>query len=56
MISLGQKLNLRVLAEGVETDEQVAFLRRNNCDEMQGNLFSKPVTARNIEKLLERQD
>lgn len=56
VISLGQKLNLRVLAEGVETDEQVAFLRRNNCDEMQGNLFSKPIPARDIEKLLSHQD
>ena len=53
VISLGQKLNLRVLAEGVETDEQVAFLRRNNCDEMQGHFFSKPVSAQDIEKLFQ---
>ena len=52
VISLGQKLNLRVIAEGVETDDQVAFLRANNCDEMQGYHFSKPVTAREIETLL----
>lgn len=55
VISLGQKLNLRVLAEGVETDEQVAFLRRNNCDEMQGNHFSKPVSAEGIGKLIARK-
>jgi EAL domain-containing protein (putative c-di-GMP-specific phosphodiesterase class I) len=55
VISLGQKLNLRVLAEGVETDEQVAFLRRNNCDEMQGHLFSKPVPAQDIEKLFQHK-
>ena len=36
VISLGQKLNLRVIAEGVETEAQAAFLRENNCDEMQG--------------------
>ena len=45
VISLGQKLNLRVIAEGVETDDQIAFLRENNCDEMQGYHFSKPVRA-----------
>ncbi|WP_210254831.1 EAL domain-containing protein [Methylocapsa sp. S129] len=52
VISLGQKLNLRVIAEGVETDGQVAFLRENNCDEMQGYHFSKPIPACDIEKLL----
>jgi EAL domain-containing protein (putative c-di-GMP-specific phosphodiesterase class I) len=52
VISLGQKLNLRVIAEGVETDDQVAFLRENNCDEMQGYHFSKPVTVQAIEELL----
>lgn len=52
MISLGQKLNLRVIAEGVETDDQVAFLRENNCDEMQGYHFSKPIAAQAIEELL----
>src|ERR1022692_1396442 len=53
IISLGQKLNLRVIAEGVETDEQIAFLRDNNCDEMQGYHFSRPIPPRGIEKLLE---
>jgi diguanylate cyclase (GGDEF)-like protein/PAS domain S-box-containing protein len=53
VISLGQKLHLRVIAEGVETDEQVAFLRKNNCDEMQGYHFSKPVSAQDIIKLIE---
>jgi diguanylate cyclase (GGDEF)-like protein/PAS domain S-box-containing protein len=52
VISLGQKLNLRVIAEGVETDDQVAFLRANNCDEMQGYHFSRPVPAREIAELL----
>jgi EAL domain-containing protein (putative c-di-GMP-specific phosphodiesterase class I) len=53
VISLAQKLNMRVVAEGVETDEQVAFLLKNNCDEMQGYHYSKPVSARAIGKLLE---
>ena len=52
MISLGQKLNLRVIAEGVETEDQVTFLRENNCDEMQGYHFSKPIPAPGIEKLI----
>jgi diguanylate cyclase (GGDEF)-like protein len=52
VISLGQKLNLRVIAEGVETEDQVTFLRENNCDEMQGYHFSKPIPARGIEKLI----
>jgi diguanylate cyclase (GGDEF)-like protein/PAS domain S-box-containing protein len=52
VISLGQKLNLKVIAEGVETNAQVAFLRENHCDEMQGYHFSRPVTAGEIEELL----
>ena len=52
IISLGQKLNLRVIAEGVETEAQAAFLRDNNCDEMQGYLFSRPLPAERVEKLL----
>jgi diguanylate cyclase (GGDEF)-like protein len=56
VISLGQKLNLRVVAEGVETDEQIAFLRDNNCDEMQGFRFSKPLPPVELEALLLAQD
>ena len=52
VISLGQKLNLRVIAEGVETEAQATFLRGLNCDEMQGYLFSKPLSVRGIEELL----
>jgi diguanylate cyclase (GGDEF)-like protein len=52
VFSLGQKLNLRVIAEGVETDDQLAFLRDNNCDEMQGYHFSRPIAAQEIEELL----
>jgi diguanylate cyclase (GGDEF)-like protein/PAS domain S-box-containing protein len=45
IISLGQSLNLKVIAEGVEDDSQLAFLRSLNCDEIQGYYISKPVTA-----------
>jgi diguanylate cyclase (GGDEF)-like protein/PAS domain S-box-containing protein len=55
VISLGQKLNLRVIAEGVETEAQVAFLRENNCDEMQGYCYSRPVGADAIPALLGRK-
>src|SRR6202030_773403 len=43
IISLAHSLNLKVVAEGVETDEQSPLLRLLGCDEMQGFLFSKPV-------------
>jgi diguanylate cyclase (GGDEF)-like protein/PAS domain S-box-containing protein len=52
VVSLGQKLNLRVVAEGVETEAQATFLRTINCDEMQGYLFSKPLPAEGIEEML----
>ena len=52
VISLGHKLNLRVIAEGVETEQQRAFLRANECDEMQGYLFSRPVPPQRIAELL----
>ena len=55
VISLGQKLNLRVIAEGVETEAQVAFLRENHCDEFQGYHFSRPIVAADIPALLLRQ-
>jgi diguanylate cyclase (GGDEF)-like protein/PAS domain S-box-containing protein len=55
IILLGQKLNLRVIAEGVETKEQMQFLQDNNCDEMQGYLFSKPVSAAEFQELAHRR-
>jgi diguanylate cyclase (GGDEF)-like protein/PAS domain S-box-containing protein len=45
VISMGHSLNLKVLAEGVETEEQMSFLRAHNCDEIQGYYFSKPLAA-----------
>jgi diguanylate cyclase (GGDEF)-like protein len=52
VISMAQNLNLRVVAEGVETKEQLDFLRSAGCDEIQGYLFSRPVPAKEMEKLL----
>ncbi|MBQ3583726.1 MAG: EAL domain-containing protein, partial [Lachnospiraceae bacterium] len=43
IVSLGQLLNMRIIAEGVETKEQYEFLRDIFCDEIQGYYFSKPI-------------
>jgi EAL domain-containing protein (putative c-di-GMP-specific phosphodiesterase class I) len=56
VISLGQKLNMKVIAEGVETDAQLAFLTEHECDEIQGFHFSRPVDARSVEAMLRRQE
>ena len=54
VISLARALNLRVVAEGVETEEQANLLRLLRCDEVQGYLFGKPMPPQEIGKLLPR--
>ncbi|WP_349017703.1 EAL domain-containing protein [Rhizobium sp. 32-5/1] len=49
IISLAQKLHMRVIAEGVETQAQLDFLRISGCDEIQGYFFSKPLRAEAFE-------
>jgi diguanylate cyclase (GGDEF)-like protein/PAS domain S-box-containing protein len=52
VISMARSLKLRVVAEGVETLEQLAFLRTHKCDEAQGYYFSRPVPPEQFAKLL----
>ena len=51
IIRLSHALNLRVVAEGVESVEQVAFLKQNGCDEIQGYVVSKPLTPSKVGEL-----
>lgn len=53
VISLAHILNLRVIAEGVEDEEQHAFLRENGCDQVQGYYFGKPMSADDFTARLE---
>jgi EAL domain-containing protein (putative c-di-GMP-specific phosphodiesterase class I) len=48
IITLGQNLKLKVLAEGVETSGQLDFLRRNGCDLVQGYIYSRPLPAEEV--------
>lgn len=52
IITLGQSLQLQVVAEGVETEEQFAYLQRHRCDQIQGYFFSRPLAAADFERLL----
>jgi len=52
IISIAQKLNLEVIAEGVENSEQLEFLRSLNCSKVQGFLFSPPLPAESVFELL----
>ena len=52
IISLAHSLKLQVIAEGVETEAQLTFLRRHNCDQMQGYYFSRPVPAAELQQML----
>jgi diguanylate cyclase (GGDEF)-like protein/PAS domain S-box-containing protein len=52
VISMGRSLNLRVIAEGVETQEELAFLQAHQCDEAQGYYFSRPVVGEQFAELL----
>jgi EAL domain-containing protein (putative c-di-GMP-specific phosphodiesterase class I) len=56
VISLGHSLDMKVIAEGVETESQLSFLLENRCDVMQGFLFSRPLPSAEFIALLEREN
>ncbi len=55
IISMAKNLNLKVIAEGVESQQQVDFLSEHQCDLMQGYYFSRPIPAEEFETLLKQQ-
>ena len=52
IIALARNLGLRTVAEGVETKQQLKFLKENDCDEIQGFYFARPMPSEKVEKLL----
>ena len=52
---MGKSLNMRVIAEGVETDEQHACLKAQQCPEAQGFLFGRPLEAGSFERMIRDQ-
>ncbi|NMA82389.1 MAG: bifunctional diguanylate cyclase/phosphodiesterase, partial [Epulopiscium sp.] len=55
VIALAHANQLKVVAEGIETNEQLEFLRAQNCDKGQGYLFSRPLSVSALEKLLQKR-
>lgn len=55
IIAMGRQLHLKVMAEGVETEAQVGYLRRADCDQLQGFLFSGPLPPEALEPLLRQR-
>ncbi|MCK8060449.1 MULTISPECIES: EAL domain-containing protein [unclassified Fusibacter] len=56
ILALGKNLNMKIVAEGVENLEHVAFLKENLCDEMQGYYYGKPMTIENFTSLLKQKN
>lgn len=56
IITMGNSLNLKVIAEGVETEGQFSFLSANKCDEVQGFLFSTPMPSEDVVKFMRERE
>lgn len=56
IIAMARSFNFKVLAEGVENEKQIKFLKEKNCDGVQGFLLSKPVFAEEITKILHERN
>ncbi|HCX03481.1 MAG TPA: hypothetical protein DHM42_03270 [Clostridiales bacterium] len=56
IVAMSKSLNLVVVAEGIETKEQVEILKTLGCDLGQGYLFSKPLEVKDVEKLFKRDE
>lgn len=56
VVALGHSLGVRIVAEGVEREEQASFLRSIDCDELQGYLFGRPIAAGEFKHLLAQQN
>jgi len=54
IIDLAKKLEMKTVAEGVETEEQYEIVKQMKCDEIQGYYFSKPITIEEFEKLIDK--
>jgi EAL domain-containing protein (putative c-di-GMP-specific phosphodiesterase class I) len=52
IIEMAKSLNLKLVAEGVETESELSFVCQHKCDKMQGYLFSRPLPAQEFEQLL----